>query len=71
MPKIQFDVSDANHIAIDVANNVQIYFRLSRGIQEYPKCFNVLYIKIVLDKTKKLLASTSPSMGFSTQYISV
>ena len=42
--KIQFEVRVANGVAIDVANDVQIYFR-----------FNVLYIKIVHDKTKQLL----------------
>ena len=54
MPKIQFDVSVANGVAIDVANDVQIYFRLS-GFKNSQSVFNVLYIKIVIDKTKQLL----------------
>ena len=82
MLKIQFDVIVANGVAIDVANDVQIYCRFS-GFKNTPSVFNVLYIKIVLDKTKQLLGllltlhrnmsggKASPSMGVSTRHISV
>ena len=50
MPKIQFDVT----VAIDVTNNVQMYFRF-RGFKNTPSVFNMLHIIIVLDKIKQLL----------------
>ena len=54
MPKIRFDVPVANGVANDVTNDVQMYFRFN-GLENTQIVFNVLYIKIVLDKIKQLL----------------
>ena len=45
MPKIQFDVSVANSVAIDVANDVQIYFRFS-GFKNTPSILICYTLKL-------------------------
>ena len=45
MPKIQFDVSVAKGFAIDVANDVQIYFRIS-GFKNTPSVLTCYTLKL-------------------------
>ena len=49
MPKIQFDVSVANGVAIYVANDVQIYFRFS-GLKNTPSVLMCYTLKLSLTK---------------------
>ena len=49
MPKIQFDVNVANGVAIDVANDVQIYFWLS-GFKNTPSVLTCYTLKLFSTK---------------------
>ena len=59
MPKIQFDVSVADGVAIDVANDIQIYFKNTPSV--------LTSYTLKLSSTKQYRANASLSMGLSTR----